>query len=229
MTTRPCHWRTQPLERGFLVARLERARRRGPRSFARRHDTAERAAATPSRKNAVSATGSTSSPGAALREIAGPEVAANDAERDERDRIAGGYADSAAGHADHAAFECAQNRSRRRVMPSVRSKANCAAPANDRKRLRRKYEQPAGEQRDQRQHVEVDAIGARNPLGRARRRFRPIDCDTRRQRCGDLRRLHPIGPGSQTQVDRVSTPPSERVLYGRDVYDGERLARDVRA
>jgi hypothetical protein len=59
------------------------------------------------------------------------------------------------------AFARTRRTSAPRVRPRLRSNANGTPPAQHRERLRREHEQAAGEQRDEREHVEVHAVRAR--------------------------------------------------------------------
>ena len=88
------------------------------------------------------------------------------------------------------------------------------APAGHFERLRRKNEEPAGKQRDQRKHVQVDAIRARE-IGALL--FQLLDFRHRsagRQQRGDLlAHCCSVGARRETQVDAVQhADPAEAPL-----------------
>ena len=84
-----------------------------------------------------------------------------DANRDSRDRIAARQPDQRADNAQDRAL-AQQLAGERPLLQAERAEQReLTQPPRHRERLRRIDEEPAGQQRDQREHVEVDAIGAR--------------------------------------------------------------------
>ena len=94
-------------------------------------------------------------------EIARAEIAADQAQRDTRDRIASRQANQRAHNAQGRALAQQLAGERPFLQAERAEQRELAQPPRHRERLRRIDEETAGQQRDQREHVEVDAIGAR--------------------------------------------------------------------
>ncbi len=158
-------------------------------------------------------------------EIAAAEIAAQKAQArigdDEPDREANDGAD----RADDGAFgQHLRDKTAAIDAEDAEQRELRAAPRN-RKRLRRVDQERAGEQRHQRQHVEIDAVGARETVGAACFGLLTdelgIGRQQRRDGCAHARRVH---AGREFQVDAVQ--PSERIeppLRIGDVHDGDAL------
>ena len=91
------------------------------------------------------------------------------------------------------------------------------APPHDRERLRREHEQAAGEQRNQRQHVEIDPVGPRQAGTRVRSSRRgPFRSDPRRQdRAQPLAQRADVDAGPHPQVDPRDPRPAGRTRPAR--------------
>ena len=153
-----------------------------------------------------------------------PRSAPRDAHRrPRRARSRSATPSSAAQRAQHAR----PRRSTSRATPP-RSQAQhaqqrmLAAPARHFQRLRREHQETAGEQRHQREHVQVDAVGARQVGAGLLHRVQRRHVRAGRQQRGDLR-AHRLAVGArrEAQVDAVQlAQPPEAPLRGGDV--GER-------
>ena len=94
----------------------------------------------------------------------------------------------------------------------------------DRLRLQRVHEEGAGEQRDQRQHVQVHAVGARQVGNACAGRVGRLQRHAGRQRKLGCQRLGACA-GGQLQVDAGDAPePVEPPLRKPDVHDRHHLA-----
>ena len=129
------------------------------------------AAATPSAKKTASATGSSASAGTTPRKNPDPRSAPTQCTASSASAIARRQADEAPGHADQRAFGDDQHHEPPARHAEHAQQRELRAPPDHRERLRREHQQPAGEQRDQREHVEVDAIRARQAGARRDRRL----------------------------------------------------------
>ncbi len=119
-----------------------------------------------------------------------------------RERVPESEPQRAAGHADQRAFGHDQQREMPARDPQHAQQRKLRAPPHDRMRLRRKHQQTAGEERDQRQHVEVDAVRSRQAGARGDRRLRAEDGETRRQhRAQAFGERCRVDTGAQPQVD----------------------------
>ena len=110
----------------------------------------------------------------------------------------------------------------RRVRQAERAQQReLRAPPRDRERLRRENEHAAGEQRDQREHVEIDAIRARQPRGGGHAGLAAVlTTSTGRQQCLQrVARARRVGARASRRSMRVSRPRDrERILDGGDVH-----------
>ena len=97
-----------------------------------------------------------------------------------------------------------------------------AAPARDFQRLRGEHQEAAGEERDERKHVHVDAIGARERGAAFLDRLDRRDVRARgKQRLDARAHCLAVRAGGESQVDAIQLPgPSEPPLRRGDV--GER-------
>ncbi len=90
--------------------------------------------------------------------VSGAEVGPDDPNRDLREDESAGQSERAADDADDRAFEHEQARQFTARHAENTQQRQLRAAANDRERLCRKDQQAAGEQRHQRQHVQIDAV-----------------------------------------------------------------------
>ncbi len=106
------------------------------------------------------------------------------------------------------------------------------APPHDGKRLRGEHEQPPGEERDQRQHVEIDAVRAREAGAGGDARLRPFRGNAGRQDGVEstAKRID-VDAGREAQIDAGdASEPIELGLRAGDVHHSEALlARRQRA
>ena len=131
---------------------------------------------------------------------------------------------------DERAFEHEPTRERRaRVMPSVRNSAKCARRRTTDSACVENTSKAPGEQGDERQDVEVDAVGARHAGGRGRvvlrRRDRDAGRKQRRDPCahGVRRRAWP-----HAKIDaRNDAAAREEILRRRDVHHARSARRST--
>ena len=219
--------RPEPLEQPLLVARLQRRRGLRARRFERRcqarqerDDHAEREEHQPpsrARTAAPAACRGNSPPRDRRRPRRGsppPATKPSDepegrADRAEKQRFAEQRPDElTALHPEHA------------------EQRELRAPAHHRERLGREHEQPAGEERDEREHVQVHAIGARDVRRALEPGRRTLDEDAGGQLGREPRaeRLD-VDAGPQPQVEAVDAAGAvERGLHAGDVGDPEARA-----
>ena len=103
--------------------------------------------------------------------------------------------------------------------------AEGSAPPQGRQRLRREHEERARPQRDQRQHVQIDAVRARDRRGAVALGLRRDGERPRRQMAIERAAEDSAStPGLQREVDAIQAPElAEQPLRRGDVHDAERL------
>lgn len=160
-----------------------------------------------------------------LPEISGAQVDAAGGQQARGKQPAGSDADDAAHGADRGALgqQQAQHRAPRNAQRA--QQGNLRAPPEYRQGLRRMDDEGAGEQGDQRQHVEI------GPVGAGQRRAAPVfrvggqGVHARRQQAlqRPLRRQQ-VGPGFQADIDAMQRAGhAETPLRRGDVHDAQRL------
>ena len=100
-----------------------------------------------------------------------------------------------------------------------------SAPADDRQRLCGKDEQSSGEQRDEREDVQIDAVGSRQARACREARLRTLDGEARRKPLSQLvAKRGKIHSGLEPQIDaRNHAQPIEVRLCSCDVHHRETL------
>ena len=157
-------------------------------------------------------------------EVAAAEVAAEQAQGHRGERGAEGQAENAAGQAEQRRLAEDEREPAARRQAEHAEQGELLLPLGDREREDREHQERAGEHRHQREHGEVDAIGAGDvgePLHRLARRG---GAHAGRQ---DELADHPfaIGAGRQPQVDpRQLAEQAERDLGAGDVHHRQRRA-----
>jgi hypothetical protein len=106
------------------------------------------------------------------------------------------------------------------TTPSAAASAMTKPTSRPRASPRRENEHAAGEQRDEREHVEIHAIRARQPRGGRHAGLRRCCDKSGRQQClHALRERSDVGARRCAQVDaRQPAAQSERILDGSDVH-----------
>ena len=226
----------EPAERleGVLFgAGLHRQRRRGARGVARRHPAAgDRGAEAEQEEERDGFRGVLDfRPGAG--EEAAAQVAAEHVQRQARDRGPEQQAERAADHAEDRRLDHEQRLQLAGRDARHPQERQLRAARDRRLRLQREHEEAAGEQRHQRQHVQVDAIGARqvrHPRGlgigacdrhAGRQLQRPrqaVDGRSRGELHVDARQLaEPVEPPLRvTEVHHADHLPRARAGQGAD-------------
>ncbi len=149
------------LVRVLFGAGLHRQRRRGPRGIARRHPAAADRGAEAEQEEERDGVRGVLQFGSSAAEEAAAQVAAEHVEGQARDGGPEQQAERAAGHAEDRRLDHQQPLQLAGRDSRHPQERQLRAARDRRLRLQREHEEAAGEQRHQRQHVQVDAIGAR--------------------------------------------------------------------
>ena len=136
-----------------------------------------------------------------------------------REGVPGGEAERRADRADEQPLAEQRRHQRPPRHPERAQQRELGAPPHDRERLRRKHEQPAGEERHQREHVQVHAIRARDARAALDVRLRALDLHAGGQLRREARAQRAdVDARAHAQVDAVQ--PAEAVesrLHAGDV------------
>ena len=156
------------------------------------------------------------------RKVTAAQIAAQQLQPERRQPGSERDAGQAAGRAQHDRFGQHQRAPLPRCQAEHAEQRELLRAPRHAQRQHREHQEAAGEQRHQRQHGEVDAVGARqiaDPLGGVARR-------RRRDAGGQLQRAQPgiaIGTGAQAHVNPGQlADAAEQVLRGGDVHHRQR-------
>ncbi len=150
----------QVAQRRLVVAGLQGHGRLRARRFQRRRQAAEQGHAQAEREEDAGRDRREHDLRLDAGEVAGAEVAAEEAQRQRRQRVAGGHAQQGAEHAQAGPFDQHLAQQLAAFHAQHAQQRELAAPAHHRQGLGREHEEGAGEQGDQGQHGEVHAVGA---------------------------------------------------------------------
>jgi hypothetical protein len=159
--------------------------------------------------------------------VSGAEVGSDNLNRDLRENESTGQSQRAADDADDRAFEHEQARQFTARHAENTQQSQLRAATHHSERLRRKDQQAAGEQRHQRQHVQIDTVRTGQAFAGGDARFRALD----REAGGQLRldaHAHGFdvdaGPKSQVDASNAAQPIEVRLGAG-DIHHRESLLR----
>ena len=217
--------RLQPPQRALFIARLQGGRGHRTGRFQRGREAAEHRCEDPERQEQRERRPVEHRRRREAAEISAPELCTEALEHEGGARMA----ERDSGERPHGADDGGFGEEHRNQLPPRHAQdakqRELRAPAHHGESLRRKNEQPAGEERHQRQHVEVDAVGARQRAASLDVGVRPLDESARRhlgaQALGQALR---VGPRAQPQVDAVQKARAlEDHLCRTDVDDRKSL------
>jgi len=210
-----------------LGAALERLRRGGARDLECRREAAGRRGGGTERDEAGDRQRIEDQRRGDAGEIAAPEVATEQLDREACDDDAEDGTEQAAEAADRRALDddLAQQMARRPA--ECAQQGEFATPAHDGQHLCREHQESAREQRNEREHVEIDAVGTREVAGTHVGILGDGHEHAIGQHCGEARphRLD-IAAGLQADGDaRQLAEPRETPLRRAEVQRREALAR----
>ena len=215
----------QPPQRALFIARLQGGRGLRTGGFQSRRKAAEHRCEDPEREEQRERQPVEHERRREAAKISAPELRAEALEHEGGARMAESDSGERPDRADDGGLG-EEHRNQRAPRHTQNTKQReLRAPAHHGESLRRKNQQPAGKERHQRQHVEVDAVGSRQRAASPDVGVRPHDESARRhlgaQALGEALR---VGPRAQPQVDPVQkTRAQEDRLRRADVDDRKSL------
>ena len=162
-------------------------------------------------------------------EHAGAEIRAPGAHREKRERVAEREPRRGADDAERPRFDEHQPRDATALEPQHAQQGVLTAPPRRLQRLGRENQEAAGEERDQREHIEVHPVGARRIGARLLERFdrRGIDAG-RKEALDGFQHGVAVRPARNAHLQPIElAEPPEAPLRGGDV-DERRLAAQRR-
>ena len=222
--------RAHAVQRGFLVAGFERERRLAMRRFERGQGRAQHREHDAEREENQQRAGLDLQLRLQRSEVTGAEIAAEVPQPVPGKHAAERDAEGCAQGADERAFEHEQARELRPRHSYDPQQRKLRAAPEQRKELCREHQEGAGKQRDEREHVEIDAISARKT--RAAFAFRLGRCDEHAGRQQALERnseICDVRARLELHIDPMELAyPTELPLSACDVHDRKALARAAR-